>query len=317
MASVLTHFPNRSNIEFPHETYTIDPKDTQQLPPPVRDWRREVASGVASAPGDRAGPSRHSSTAFLGRPSIDSELPANLAMHHESRRRKGRSLKLGPAESWRRRSSVPTAETVKVSFHIQQTLQLKSTPKLQLPSFELLGIASPHPDKLRLSRQSMASHGGQCPTDGARGDVPDDACGDLEIESVELPELIVEGQITPGHENAALLTPPDEHTILHWVAPINEDSSDAVSTTMATFHPTTMGLETLEITAASSGPGEGAPASEIHDEGQREGTSGEHSAAPQPSRYQGAEIFSSESGQSWLEQAVAVAREFECTVIII
>lgn len=314
MASALTHFPNRSNIEFRHERYTIYPKDNQQLPPPARDWRREVASGVPSAPGDRAGPSRHSSTAFLGRPSIDSELPANLAMQHESRRRKGRSLKSGPAESWRRRSSVPTAETVKVSFHIQRTLQLKSTPKLQLPSFELLGIANPHPDKLRFSRQSRASHGGQCPTDAARGD--------LEIESVEvvtgeLPELIVEGQITPGHETTALLTPPDEHTILHWVAPINEDSSDAMSTTMATFTPTTMGLEVLEITAASSGPGEGATASETHGQGQREGTSGERSAAPQPSSHQDAEIFGSESGQSWLEQAVAVAREFECTVIII
>ncbi|KAA6408159.1 MAG: hypothetical protein FRX48_07901 [Lasallia pustulata] len=279
MASALTHFPNRSNIEFRHERYTIYPKDNQQLPPPARDWRREVASGVPSAPGDRAGPSRHSSTAFLARPSIDSELPANLAMQHESRRRKGRSLKSGPAESWRRRSSVPTAETVKVSFHIQRTLQLKSTPKLQLPSFELLGIANPHPDKLRLSRQSRASHGGQCPTDAARGD--------LEIESVEV--------VT------------DEHTILHWVAPINEDSSDAMSTTMATFTPTTMGLEVLEITAASSGPGEGATASETHGQGQREGTSGERSAAPQQSSHQDAEIFGSESGQSWLEQAVAVA----------
>ena len=314
MARLLSHFPNRSSIEFHHETYSIDPKDKPRLPHPVRNWKEEVESGVPPPLQPHPKAQCHSNDALLGHPSIDSELPANLAMQDGSHGKKGEPLRSRSARGRKRTSSVPKAETAKVSSQIQQIFRFKSTPKLKLPSFELLGIANPRPEKFSLSRQSRASLGGQWPTDRERREA--------EIESVQLPELIVEGQPTPGHESVALLTPPDEHTILDWVPSMNDDSRDAAGTSMADssmadFHVATKGSDTLAVTAASSGAGEGTTASGMRTEGQREGARDERSAAAQSSSRQKAEMSASESGQGWLEQAIAVAREFECTIIII
>lgn len=303
MARLLTHFPNRSNIEFRHETYPIDLKDIPQLAPSVREWKSEETRGVPPTHPPHLGTPSHSSNASVSCPTVDSKLPAGLVLQDESHRKKGQPLRSRSAKGWKRTSSVPTAERVKVSSQIQQILRFKSSPKLQLPSFELLGIANPHPDTFSLSRRSTAASGelgGRWPSDRQRRDT--------KMESLQLNELTVEGQTTPGHETTAPLTPPDEHTI---PAPIEEHSRDPSSTSMTDFNATKMALETLSITGATSGAGEGTTASEMGTEGQREATSGERTASAQSSSRQEAEISGSESGQGWLEQAIAVACEFE------
>lgn len=308
MASLLTHFPNRSNIEFRHETYTIDSRDKSELSPRDQEREREVTSGVRPTTRLHSGTACRPSDASLDCPSIDSELPAGLVMQDGSPREKGQPPRPRSAKGWKRTSAFPLAARVRVSSQIQQILRFKSSPKLQLPSFELLGIANPHPDTFSASRQSTTSLGGRWPPNHERRD---------KFEATELPNLTVEGQPTPDHETAALLTPPDEHTILNWVSPTDEDISDnSASTHMTDFHVATMDIETLSITGATSVAGEGIAASTMPTEIPPEGTSGEGNASAQSSGSQAAEISGSESGQGWLQQAIAVARESEFGVDI-
>lgn len=301
MASLLTHFPNRSNIEFRHEIYTIDSKDKSELSPRDGEREREVTSGVRPITRLHSGTACRSSDASLGFPSIDNELPAGLVMQDGSPREKGQPLRSRSEKGWKRTSSFPLAARVKVPSQIQQILRFKSSPKLQLPSFELLGIANPHPDTFSASGQSTTSLGGRWQPNRERRD---------KFEATQVPDLIVEGQSTPGHETAVLLTPPDEHTILDWVSPVDKDiSDDAAGIHTNDLHVATMDIETLSITGATSVAGEGMAASTMPTEIPREGTSGEGNASAQSSGSQAAEISGSESGQGWLQQAVAVARE--------
>lgn len=304
MARLLTHFPNRSDSEFRHETYSINPRDKSELSPRDREREREVTSGVRPTSRLHSRTACRSGDALLSCPSIDSDPPARLVMQDGSQRERRQPLRSRSAKGWKRTSSFPLVARVKVSSQIQQILRFKSSPKLQLPSFELLGIANPHPDTFSASRQSTASLGGRWPPDRERRDT--------ELEATQLPDLIVEGQTTPGYEPVALLTPPDEHTILDWVSPIDEDSSDNAASILRTdLHTAAMDFDTLSITGANSVAGEGPTASAMPTEVPREETSGEGNASAQPSGSQAAEISRSESGQGWLQQAIAVARESE------
>ena len=308
MARLRTNFPNHSSVEFRRETYSTVLKDSPKLPPFVRNCRAEGTGGVLPALQYRPGTHYQSSSILSDRSSIDGELSAHMTVQEGMDIPKRESLWSRSPRAWKRASSVPMPETVRASSKIRQRLPLRTTPKLQLPSFDLLGIANPHPDNYRPPGQSTRLLYARWSSDSE--------CCNAETDPVHLPELIVEGRTTPGLETSALLTPPDEHTTIDCVTPRFEDSGNMTTTPTTDFDASTMGIETLSINAASSEIREGTTASEMRNTDERTETGGELSAAAQPSSHQEAEMSGSESGQGWLEQAIAVACKLEYSVII-